>query len=85
MDATATRPTLESHELLTLLNWELAAYDECEGCHFTSIRPMGDRDDLGCNWFDARVASDHKLSTEEHFIVNHLIALTRREFDLGAH
>ena len=79
------RQALDPRDLIALLNWELAAYGECDGCHFTSIRRMRDRDDLGCNWLDARVQSDHKLGIEEHFIVRHVVEQTRRQFDLDAH
>ncbi len=79
------RQSLDRDELLQLLNWELAAYEECEGAHFSSIRTMRSRDDTGCNWLDARVASDHKLGVDEHFIVQHVIEETRREFDLRPH
>lgn len=77
------RQVLDPRELIALLNWELAAYGECDGCHFTSIRRMADRDDTGCNWFDARVQSDHKLGVEEQFIVHHVVAQTRQQFDVG--
>jgi hypothetical protein len=79
------RQTLSPQDLIALLNWELAAYDECDGSHFTSIRGMRERDDSGSNWFDARVQSDHRLGVDEHFIVRHVIAQTRREFDLRTH
>ena len=82
MDA---RQSLDRDELLALLNWELAAYDQCEGAHFSSIRTMRERDDTGCNWLDARVASDHKLGVDETFIVRHVVEETRRKFDLRAH
>lgn len=75
--------TLSTNDLLTLLNWELAAYDECGGCHFTSIRRMRERDDVGANWLDARVQADHRLSLEEHFIVRRVIEETRRRFDVA--
>lgn len=78
------RQVLEPRDLIALLNWELAAYDKCDGCHFTSIRRMRERDDLGCNWFDARVQADHKLGVEEQLIVHHVVERTRREFDIGA-
>ena len=78
------RPILEQRALIALLNFELAAYAECDGCHFTSIRRMSDRDDSGCNWLDARVKADHKLGVEEHFIVRHVVTQTRRQFDVGA-
>ena len=80
-----TRQSLNREELLALLNWELAAYEQCEGAHFSSIRPMRERDDTGCNWFDARVATDHKLGIDEYFIVRHVVEQTRQEFDLRTH
>jgi hypothetical protein len=80
-----TRQELSPKELVALLNWELAAYPECEGCRFTSIRDMPVRDDSECNWFDARLQSDHHLGVDEHFIVRHVIEQTRREFDLLPH
>lgn len=79
------RQALDQHDLITLLNWELAAYGECDGCHFTSIRRMREPDDLGCNWLDARVQSDHKLGTQEHFIVHHVVEQTRKQYDVGPH
>ncbi len=79
------RQELTQHDLLDLLNFELAAYDECAGCHFTSIRRMRTRDDVGCNWLDARVQSDHHMGVDEHFIVRHIIEQTRRQFDVGVH
>jgi hypothetical protein len=79
------RQTLSLQDLIALLNWELAAYDECDGSHVTAIRHMHSRDDAGCNWLDARVQSDHSLGTGEHFIVRHVIEQTRREFDLRTH
>ena len=77
------RQVLDPRDLIALLNWELAAYGECDGCHFTSIRRMSERDDSGCNWLDARVRSDHKLGVEEQFIVHHVVAQTRKQFDVG--
>jgi hypothetical protein len=79
------RPTLSQKDLLALLNWELAAYQECAGCRFVSLRDMASPDDTGCNWFDARVASDHRVGVGQHFIVRQVIEETRREFDLRPH
>ena len=79
------RQSLKQQDLLALLNWELAAYDECAGCHFISIRPMAVRDDIGANWFDARVHANRRLGVEEHFIVRHVVEQTRRQFDLATH
>lgn len=85
MTTASLRHSLDQQDLIALLNWELAAYDQCAGCHFTSIRRMRSRDDSGCNWLDARVQSDHRLGMDEHFIVRHIIEETRREFDVGPH
>jgi hypothetical protein len=79
------RSSLSKRELLALLNWELAAYDQCEGAHFKSIHALPGRDDSGCNWIDASVAADHALGTAEQFIVHHVIEETRRRFDLRTH
>ena len=77
-------PALSAKDLVILLNFELAAYEECDGCRFTSIRPMRSRDDTGANWLDARVLSDHRLGLEEHFIVRRVVEETRRRFDLAS-
>ena len=74
---------LSAKDLVALLNFELSAYEECDGCRFTSIRPMGDRDDAGANWLDARVQADHRLGVDEHFIVRRVVEETRRAFDLA--
>ena len=68
-----------------MLNWELAAYEECAGTRFTSIRPIDGRDDRGCNWLDARLVSDHRMALGEQFIVHHVVEQTRRRFDLTVH
>jgi len=79
------RQNLRKRELLALLNWELAAYEQCEGARFSAIRTMRERDDSGCNWLDARVASDHALGVDEHFIVRHVVEQTRQKFDVRPH
>ena len=70
------------HDLIQLLNWELAAYERCAGTRFTSIRSMATPDDSGCNWHDARVQSDHRLDLTERGIIRRVIAQTRREFNV---
>ena len=77
-----TRAALSQHDLVELLNWELAAYEQCGGCRFTSIRRMADADDSGCNWRDARVRSDHRLGHVERGIVRQVIERTRQEFNV---
>ena len=77
------RQVLDPRSLISLLNFELAAYAECDGCHFSSIRRMPERDDAGCNWLDARLESDHPLGLEANFIVRHVVEETRRQYDVG--
>ena len=79
------RQCLSKRELLALLDWELAAYEQCEGAHFKSIRTLRERDDAGCNWIDAGVATDHALGVDEHFIVRHVVEQTRHKFDVRTH
>ena len=83
METSVSRHALSQHDLVELLNWELAAYEQCHGCHFTTIRPMADPDDSGCNWRDARLQSDHRLAGNEREIVRSVIEQTRQEFNLG--
>ena len=82
MEKTPVRQALNPHDLVQLLNWELAAYEQCGGCRFTSIRLIADAEDSGCNWRDARVQSDHRLGTEERRIIRQVIEQTRREFNV---
>jgi hypothetical protein len=74
---------LSDRELIALLNWQLAAYEECDGCRFTSIRHMRSRDDAGANWLDARLHADHRLRLEEHFIAGRIVEQTRRRFEVA--
>jgi hypothetical protein len=74
------KPKLTEDALLSLLNWELAAYEECAGCCFTSVRRYsGD----AANWVDAQFAADHAPGLAERFIANQVVGETRRAFDLA--
>ena len=75
--------TLSAKDLVALLNWELSAYEECDGCRFTSVGPMRERDSAGANWLDARVQSDQRLGLDQQFIVQHVVEETRRSFELA--
>jgi hypothetical protein len=77
------RQALDQGSLVSLLNFELAAYAECDGCHFSAIRRTPRRDDAGCNWLDASVESDHALGVQEHFIVRHVVEQTRQQYDVS--
>lgn len=83
MAATNSRRPLAQHDLVQLLNWELAAYERCAGMRFTSINEMARPDDSGCNWRDAHLQSDHALDLTERSIVRRVIVQTRREFNVS--
>jgi len=82
MKKQALPQALNQHDLVQLLNWELAAYDKCDGTRFTSIKSIERHDPAGCNWSYARVKSDHSLDRRERRIVRRVIEQTRREFNL---
>jgi hypothetical protein len=82
MGTTISRQALSQHDLVQLLNWELAAYERCAGTRFTSISSMASPDDSGCNWRDARLQSDHALDLTERGIVRRIVTQTRREFNV---
>ena len=69
-----TRLPIERHDLLQLLNWELAAYEECEGCRFTAIMA----DDEGRGWN----ASLEGGAVTGQMIARQVIAETRRAFNV---
>ena len=69
------RLPMEKHDLLELLNWELAAYDECEGCHFTAITAEDD----GRGW-NARLEGG---AVTGQVIARQVIAETRQAFNLA--
>jgi hypothetical protein len=83
MGTTISRQALSRHDLVQLLNWELAAYEKCRGARFTSVSFRAGPDDSGCNWRDARLQSDHALDLTERGIVRRVIAQTRREFNVS--
>ena len=69
------RLPLAENDLLQLLNWELAAYEECNGCHFTAITA----DDSGRGW-NARVEGG---AVTGQVIARQVIAETRQAFNLA--
>ena len=95
MKPETTRQACDEHDLVQLLNWELAAYERCNGTRFTSIKAyvsleqspsiksVAGPDPSGCNWRDARLKSDHSLDRRERRIVRRVITQTRREFNLS--
>jgi hypothetical protein len=68
------RQPLYEHDLLQLLNWELSAYAECEGCRFTAITANDGR-----GW-DARVEGG---AAAAQTVARQVVVETRRAFDLA--
>lgn len=68
-----SRQKLSRPDLISLLNWELAAYEECDGCRFTEIelRPG--------NWAAAVIAD----SEEQRGILERVLVQTREQFDVA--
>ena len=83
MDTRVSRPALSQHDLVELLNFELAAYEQFGGCHFTTVKPMPRPDESGCNWRVADLQADHRLDLVERGIVRRVIEQTRQEFNVG--
>ena len=79
---TLYRPPIGESALLQLLNWELAAYAECDGCRFTAIESFPREDDSGCNWRDARLEAAEPLGFAGHMIAHEVLEQTRRAFNL---
>jgi hypothetical protein len=83
MGTTISRQALSEHDLVALLNWELAAFEKCQGARFIAVSSMARPDPSGCNWRDARLHADHPLDLTERGIVRRVIAQTRREFNVS--
>ncbi len=77
------RQALSESDLLALLNWELSAYEECAGDHFTAVTPAPG--DENCNWSGARLESDHALGAAEERITHLVVDETRRSYDVALH
>jgi hypothetical protein len=69
-----SRQKLSQHDLIDLLNFELAAYEECEGCHVTGIEVTRG------NWKAALVGD----SPARQKIIEQVLAETREQFDVGS-
>lgn len=77
------RQALSESDLIALLNWELSAYEECAGDHFTAVTPAFGAGD--CNWSGARLESDHALGADEQRITRLVVDETRRSYDVALH
>ena len=67
--------TLTRGELEQLLNWELSAYEGCDGCHFSGV----ERTQAG---WSAHIDLDEPVSPVEYAIAHAVLEQTRRAVDL---
>jgi hypothetical protein len=76
-----SRHHLSQRELIDLLNFELAAYEECSGCHVTAVElaPFA----YGpCDWRGAKVEAAGGLDPQKQRIIEQVLAETREQFDV---
>ena len=83
MKTATLKQALSESDLLALLNWELSAYEECAGDHFTAVTPASGNEE--CNWSGARLESDHALGADEARITRLVVDETRRSYDIALH
>jgi hypothetical protein len=71
------KETLARGEMLQLLNWELSAYEQCDGCHFSGIER------LGAGW-SAHLDLDPEdaAGSDELALAREVLEQTRRLYDL---
>ena len=67
---------LSRQELLELLNWELAAYEQSEGRHFAAVDLEPDE-----HW-SAHLEDDGSVDFDQYALAWHVVEQTRRAFDL---
>jgi hypothetical protein len=77
------RQNLSEHEVLTLLNFELSAYEECAGCHFTSVKLSGVVDDSGCNWRGADLQLGGAATEAAHKITKQVVDEVRETYNIA--
>ena len=44
------RDLVSKDELISILNKELAKYEDCENCRFHGVIELAEEDEDGCNW-----------------------------------
>jgi hypothetical protein len=76
------RHVLSEHDVLALLNFELAAYEECTDCHFTAVKPAGAADETGCNWRGADVRVDGEASEAARRIAKAVVDEVRETYNV---
>jgi hypothetical protein len=81
MPTVQSRQQLSQHDLIDLLNFELAAYEECSGCHVTAVElaPLAYG---SCNWRAARVEGAGGPDAQKRRIIEQVLAETREQFDV---
>ena len=76
------RQELTQPDLLNALNKELAAYDTCADCRFTSISKTRDCDETGCNWSGANLRCSGQPADVCREAADRVIAAARERFNV---
>jgi hypothetical protein len=75
--------TLSRPDLVALLNWELAAYEECDGCHVSDVKLAPAVSAAACNWCGAVLEDAGEADPRKQMIIDEVLAETREQFDVG--
>ena len=78
-----TRQQLTLHDLIDLLNFELAAYEECSDCHVTAVELAPLAYSPRCNWRGANIDGADGADPRKQRIIQQVLAETRKQFDVA--
>lgn len=74
---------LVSHDdLLEWMNSQLAMHDECTNCRFTSVLPLVEQDEDGCNWSTVNLRCSGVPTEVCDPIAKRIVAQARGKFNL---
>jgi len=77
------KQVLSEHDVLTLLNFELSAYEECADCHFTAVKPAKVADGTGCNWRAADLQVDGVVTEVARKISKEVVDEVRETYNVA--
>jgi hypothetical protein len=76
------RTLVSQEELLKWMNSQLAQYDECTNCRFTSVLQLKGEDEEGCNWSGCNLRCSGVPTRVCQPIAERIIAQAREIFNL---
>ncbi len=76
--------TLVSQEyLLQWMNSQIAEYEDYADCHFTSVVPLRESDEYGCNWSGADLMCSGMPLDVCQPIAQRIIDAAKKKFNVG--